>query len=94
MELIIIFCCSISSYISTNKEQYITALNTAVAIQSVSAWPDKRDEIQTMVRLIADKLRRLGTDVELADIGSQRLPNGKEIPLPNVILGTLGKVRN
>ncbi|CAD6998675.1 unnamed protein product [Ceratitis capitata] len=44
-----------------------------------------------MVRSVADKLIGLGADVELADIGSQRLPNGKEIPLPNVILGTLGK---
>ncbi|XP_017469265.1 PREDICTED: cytosolic non-specific dipeptidase isoform X1 [Rhagoletis zephyria] len=79
------------SYIDNNKEQYITALKAAVAIQSVSAWPDKRDEIQTMVRLVADKLRSLGAEVELADIGSQRLPNGKEIPLPHVILGTLGK---
>ncbi|XP_011202720.1 cytosolic non-specific dipeptidase isoform X1 [Bactrocera dorsalis] len=79
------------SYINSNKEEYITALKVAVAIQSVSAWPDKRDEIQAMVRLVADKLRSLGTEVELADIGRQRLPNGKEIALPNVILGTLGK---
>jgi len=77
-------------FVDKNKSQYIDALKTAVAIQSVSAWPDKRNEIQRMVEWTADKLRSLGTDIELVDIGKQHLPNGKLIPLPNVIFGTLG----
>ncbi|XP_037947161.1 cytosolic non-specific dipeptidase-like [Teleopsis dalmanni] len=78
------------SYIEVHKEEYINNLKVAVAIQSVSAWPDKRNEIQRMVEWTADKLRNIGTQVELADVGTQTLHSGQKIPLPKVILGTLG----
>lgn len=45
-----------------------------------------------MVEWTADKLKALGAEIELADIGQQTLVNGNRIPLPNVILGDLGKV--
>lgn len=77
--------------IDENKLKYIDVLKTAVAIQSVSAWPEKRGEIQRMMEWTADKLKALGTEIEMVDIGKQTLPNGKSIPLPNVIFGTLGK---
>ncbi|XP_073847644.1 cytosolic non-specific dipeptidase 2 [Musca autumnalis] len=79
------------SFVDENKDKYIDVLKTAVAIQSVSAWPDKRGEIQRMVEWTADKLKALGAEVELADIGEQELVGGKKIPLPNVILADLGK---
>uniref|UniRef100_A0A1B0AM21 Peptidase M20 dimerisation domain-containing protein n=1 Tax=Glossina palpalis gambiensis TaxID=67801 RepID=A0A1B0AM21_9MUSC len=79
------------SYIDANKSQYIDALKTAVAIPSVSTWPDKRNEVQRMVEWCADKLRALGTEIEFADLGEQKLLDGKTIPLPKVILGKLGK---
>ncbi|XP_013109891.2 cytosolic non-specific dipeptidase [Stomoxys calcitrans] len=79
------------SFIDENKSKYIDVLKTAVAIQSVSAWPDKRAEIQHMVEWTAEKLKALGTEIEFADIGEQQLADGKKIPLPNVILGDLGK---
>ncbi|KAL5291197.1 CNDP2 family protein [Megaselia abdita] len=78
------------SHIEQNKASYIENLKTACAIKSVSAWPDHREEIQKMVNWTADKLKALGTTIELADVGTQTLPNGTTIPLPNVILGTLG----
>lgn len=46
-----------------------------------------------MVRWTEDKLKALGTETKLADIGTETLPNGKKIPLPKVLLGTLGKVK-
>jgi len=73
------------------KEDYIGALKTVVGIQSVSAWPEKRGEIGRMVEWTADRLRSLGAETELADVGQQTLPNGQIIPLPKVLLGTLGK---
>ncbi|XP_005177133.1 cytosolic non-specific dipeptidase [Musca domestica] len=79
------------SFVEENKAKYIDVLKTAVAIQSVSAWPDKRGEIQRMVEWTADKLKALGAEIELADIGQQTLVGGKKIPLPNVILADLGK---
>lgn len=67
-------------------------LKTAVSIESVSAWPHKRAEIDRMVKWTEAKLKELGTETKLADVGVQTLPDGKNIPLPKVLLGTLGKV--
>lgn len=38
------------------------------------------------------KLEGLGAKVEMRDVGSQTLPDGRVIPLPNVVLGQLGTV--
>lgn len=67
-------------------------MREAVAIKSVSAWPDTRSDITTMVNWTAEKLKALGASIELADVGTQTLPDGKVLPLPKVILGKLGKV--
>lgn len=67
-------------------------LREAVAIQSVSAWPHKRDQCQEMMNWMANKLRALGTTIEMVDVGTQTLPDGTKLPLPNVIFGTLGTV--
>ncbi|KAH8340118.1 hypothetical protein KR067_009860, partial [Drosophila pandora] len=79
------------SFVDNKKDDYIDALKTACGIQSVSAWPDKRGEIDQMVDWTAEKLKALGTEIELADVGKQTLPSGQVIPLPKVLLGTLGK---
>lgn len=63
-----------------------------MAIRSVSAWPETRDEIQKMIEWTKRKLEALGTSIELVDIGNQTLSDGKVIKLPNVILGQLGNV--
>ncbi|XP_002059904.3 cytosolic non-specific dipeptidase [Drosophila virilis] len=78
-------------FVNSKKADYIETLRTAVAIQSVSAWPEKRGEIDRMVNWTADKLKALGTEIELVDLGKQKLPTGEEIPLPKALLGTLGK---
>lgn len=78
------------SHIDANKSKYISALAEAVAIKSVSAWPDSRPEIFRMVNWVADRLKALGATVELADVGKQTFPDGRVLDLPNVILGTLG----
>ncbi|EFB24585.1 hypothetical protein PANDA_013727, partial [Ailuropoda melanoleuca] len=61
-----------------------------VAIQSVSAWPEKRGEIRRMLEVAAADIKQLGGSVELVDIGKQKLPDGSEIPLPPILLGKLG----
>lgn len=45
-----------------------------------------------MITWTSDKLKALGTTIELADVGNQTLHDGRTIKLPDVILGTLGKV--
>ncbi|XP_046809913.1 cytosolic non-specific dipeptidase-like isoform X3 [Lucilia cuprina] len=79
------------NFIDDNKSKYIDALRTAVAIQSVSVWPEKREEVNRMVRWTEDKLKELGAETRLADIGKETLANGEEIPLPKVLLATIGK---
>lgn len=77
-------------YIDAHKVEYINNLREAVAIKSVSAWPDHRNEIIKMVKWTEAKLKELGATTELAEIGVQKLPDGSEIPLPPVLLGSLG----
>lgn len=67
-------------------------MKDAVAIKSVSAWPDTRPDITTMINWTAEKLKAIGTTIELADVGEQTLPDGRKLPLPKVILGILGNV--
>lgn len=45
-----------------------------------------------MINWTADKLKAIGTTIELADVGEQKLPDGRILPLPKVILGILGNV--
>lgn len=82
------------SHVDANKEKYIKTLAEAVAIKSVSAWPDARPEIHKMMDWCQKKLEALGATIEQVDIGFQTLPDGKELKLPNVILGSLGNVSN
>uniref|UniRef100_A0A8C9V151 Cytosolic non-specific dipeptidase n=1 Tax=Scleropages formosus TaxID=113540 RepID=A0A8C9V151_SCLFO len=77
-------------YVDEHQEEYIQRLAQWVAVQSVSAWPEKRGEIKKMMEMAAKDIERLGGTVEVVDIGMQKLPSGEEIPLPPIILGQLG----
>ena len=44
-----------------------------------------------MVHWAGDRLKKLGAEVEYASVGMQELPNGSKIPLPPVLMGSLGK---
>ncbi|CAI9573456.1 unnamed protein product [Staurois parvus] len=77
-------------HIDNHQELYVQRLAEWVAIQSVSAWPEKRGEIKKMMEVAAKEIERLGGSTELVDIGKQKLPDGSEIPLPPIILGKLG----
>ncbi|KAF2889655.1 hypothetical protein ILUMI_16518 [Ignelater luminosus] len=79
------------AHIDANKEHYIKNLAEAVAIKSVSAWPDTRGEIRRMIEWAGERLRKLGVEVFIRDIGQQTLIDGRKIPLPPVLLGELGK---
>ncbi|CAH1099746.1 unnamed protein product [Psylliodes chrysocephalus] len=78
------------SHVDQHKDEYIENLRQAVAIQSVSALPEKRNEITKMLEWALQRLHKLGATAELRDIGSQTLPDGSTIQLPPVLLGTLG----
>lgn len=44
-----------------------------VQVQSVSAWPEKRGEIKRMMEMAAEDIKRLGGEVEMVDIGTQKV---------------------
>uniref|UniRef100_A0A8C1SJV1 Cytosolic non-specific dipeptidase n=1 Tax=Cyprinus carpio TaxID=7962 RepID=A0A8C1SJV1_CYPCA len=77
-------------YVDEHQDDYVERLAQWVAVQSVSAWPEKRGEIKKMMEMAAKDIERLGGSVEMVDIGMQKLPGGEEIPLPPIILGRLG----
>ncbi|KAG8431498.1 hypothetical protein GDO86_018534 [Hymenochirus boettgeri] len=77
-------------HIDKSQDLYVQRLAEWVAIQSVSAWPEKRGEIRRMMEVATKEIERLGGTVELVDIGKQKLHDGTEIPLPPIILGKLG----
>ncbi|KAL5006917.1 hypothetical protein ScPMuIL_015723 [Solemya velum] len=77
-------------HIDTNEKKYIEHLKEAVAIKSVSGWPECRPDVKHMVEWTAKRLEALGATYELVDIGDQTLPDGTKLPLPPVLLGHLG----
>merc|ERR1719209_1883913 len=77
--------------IDKNKKHYIDNLAKAVAIKSVSAWPETRAEITTMMTWMGEELKGLGASIEYVDIGSQTLPDGQVLKLPPVLMGELGQ---
>ncbi|CAG5132196.1 unnamed protein product, partial [Candidula unifasciata] len=81
----------IFEHIDKKQDAYVQRLAEAVAIQSVSAWPEKRPEIKRMIEWAGALLSKLGGSFEYADLGEQTLPDGTKIPLPPVLLGSLGK---
>lgn len=82
------------NFIESNKANYIELLREAVAIPSVSAWPDHRPHVTLMSNWIAEKLKDLGVHIELCDIGSQALPDGSQLSLPPIVFGHLGTDAN
>ncbi|KAF5295503.1 hypothetical protein FQR65_LT10491 [Abscondita terminalis] len=77
--------------IDENRSTYIKNLAEAVAIRSISGQESRRKETCAMVDWTAERLRALGFEVFLNDIGTQTLPNGHSIPLPPVLQATLGR---
>ena len=76
--------------VDQRKQEWIDLLAESVAIKSVSALPETRDEVFRMVHWFADLLKAEGADLEICDVGSQTLPDGRILPLPPIILGKLG----
>ena len=77
----------IFQYVDDNKKKFIDHLAECVAVKSVSSWPHCRSECQRMMDIVAEEIKSLGGSVEKCDVGMQKLADGSEIPLPNVLLG-------
>jgi len=80
--------------VDKNKDKYIDNLKKAVAIKSVSAWPETRPEIRRMMNWMGDELKALGSAIEYVELGNQTLPDGSVLELPPVLMGELGNDPN
>ncbi|XP_052801693.1 cytosolic non-specific dipeptidase-like isoform X1 [Mya arenaria] len=81
-------------HIDQNESKYIQRLSDVVAIKSVSAWPQTRPDVREMVEWTKTTMEKLGATCELEEIGNQTLPDGSELPLPPILLGSLGNDPN
>lgn len=81
---------AIFEYIDNHQDVYIKRLADAVAIRSVSCWPETRPEVVKMVETVAKEVERLGGTTRLADVGMEKLEDGSELKLPPVLLGQIG----
>ncbi|GMI15744.1 hypothetical protein TrLO_g10274 [Triparma laevis f. longispina] len=79
-------------YIDYREEIYVNRLREAVAIKSVSAWPDHRNEVIRMLEWTKDWTEKLGGKVELYEnpCKVQQMDDGTTIPLPPIMLGSFG----
>jgi len=76
--------------IDDRTQEWIQLLSEAVAIKSVSAWPETRKDVVYMVNWFAGLLMKEGVTCEIAENGTQTLPDGTVLPLPPIILASLG----
>ncbi|KAH6935124.1 hypothetical protein HPB50_003452 [Hyalomma asiaticum] len=76
--------------VDQRKPELIDLLREAVAIKSVSGWPEARNEVVRMIQWMKEKLEKEGATCELKDLGEQTLADGTKLKLPPVLLGHLG----
>lgn len=79
------------AYVDAHQEEYIARLAEAVAIDSVSAEPERRPKVLEMVDWTAAWATKLGAKtVAKVDIGTQNHPSGQVLPLPPILLIDFG----
>ncbi|KAL1939469.1 hypothetical protein VTO73DRAFT_10025 [Trametes versicolor] len=76
-------------FIDQNVQKFVNRLAEAVAIPSVSVDGAYRPDVIKMSAWLNSQLTSLGVATQLADLGMQDM-DGKELPLPPVILGKIG----
>uniref|UniRef100_W5M932 Carnosine dipeptidase 1 n=2 Tax=Lepisosteus oculatus TaxID=7918 RepID=W5M932_LEPOC len=77
-------------YVDSHQDEYVETLRDWVAVESDSSDVLKRAELEHMMDITAEKLRKMGGKVELVDIGDQELSDGTKIPLPKVVTAQFG----
>nr|CAD2167298.1 unnamed protein product [Meloidogyne enterolobii] len=87
-------CDNIFKYIESNKNLWIERLREAVAIPSVSATAEHRQDVFKMIEWTEKMMTKLGISCKQIENSTQTLPDGTTIPLPPVLFGTLGKDKN
>lgn len=77
-------------YVDKHQEEYVQTLRDWVSIESDSSDVTKRAELQRMMGVVEEKLRMMKGNVDVMDVGTQRLADGSIIPLPKVVTAEFG----
>lgn len=81
---------AVLSYVDEHQEKYVDRLAEIVAIKSISAWREFRPDVIKIMRWMKAKLEIYGVECELKEIGEEAFPDKSKVPLPPVLLGSLG----
>ncbi|KAI7872777.1 hypothetical protein BDF14DRAFT_1748567 [Spinellus fusiger] len=76
-------------YVEQHQNDFVERLRKAVAIPSVSSDADRRKDVFAMGDFLVKELEKLGASVEIRNPGVHSI-NGKTLPLPPVVLATVG----
>ncbi|KIY69896.1 CNDP dipeptidase [Cylindrobasidium torrendii FP15055 ss-10] len=76
-------------FIDDHADEFIKRLASAVAIQSVSSDPSRRDDVVKMAHWLEAQLQSYGVTTVLRDLGTH-VEDGHELPLPPALLGSIG----
>ncbi|OQR72386.1 cytosolic non-specific dipeptidase-like [Tropilaelaps mercedesae] len=85
---------AVFKFIEAHETELINRLGEAVAIKSISAIPKHRPEIIKMVNWTKTNLEACGVKCELRYVGEEHLLDNTKVPLPPILLGTLGDDNN
>ncbi|CAH2284617.1 beta-Ala-His dipeptidase-like isoform X2 [Pelobates cultripes] len=81
----------ILSYIDEHQDEFVQNLKEWMAVPSDSSDPELRSEVTRMMNITAERIKTLGGNVEIVDMGFEKLYDGRSIPFPPAILAELEK---
>ncbi|XP_069476831.1 beta-Ala-His dipeptidase-like isoform X2 [Ambystoma mexicanum] len=81
----------IFNHIDLHQDEFVAQLKTWLAVRSDSSDPALRGEVIRMMQMAAEWMKTLlGAEVQLVELGTEKLSNGESLLLPPVILAVLG----
>ncbi|KAJ5548646.1 hypothetical protein N7513_005880 [Penicillium frequentans] len=78
--------------VDNSAESFIDRLRKAVAIPSVSAQDENREDVFRMAQFLATELEALGAEVHQRPLGKQ--PGKEHLDLPPVVIARYGNDKN
>jgi len=85
---------SFYDFVDQHQNHYVQKLAEVVAIDGVSAEPLRRPKVFQMGQWLYQNLKDLGAEVDLVDLGLQKLDNDQTLPLPPLVLAKVGNDPN
>eukprot|EP00301_Raphidiophrys_heterophryoidea_P024769 c8144_g1_i1.p1 GENE.c8144_g1_i1~~c8144_g1_i1.p1 ORF type:complete len:509 (+),score=129.33 c8144_g1_i1:53-1528(+) len=73
-------------YVVENANYFVKKLGEIVAIDGVSAEPQRRPKLRQTAEWLKAHLETLGGNVKFAELGQQQIGGGVSIPLPPVVM--------